>query len=838
MRKGIQFGFVMILAVLIGNAVFAMVNTAALVETEQRVVHTHDVIQRLQAVLATLREAATEERGYLLTGDAASLKHFRIARDGIAAQTRTLRQLTQDNRAQQVRLDEFEPLLARQFRTFDREIAARPGPTAAPPMREEGTAVPAALLRVAGEMQDEEHRLLADRVDQASAVTRRLLWATGLATIFALTALLWEYRAVRQDFRRRERSTRALLDQRERYRVTLASIGDGVIVTDVAERVTFLNSVAEGLTGWGPDAVGRPLAEVFQTLTEPRHAIPLTNGINGRGCQPFVRVEETDLVARDGTVRPIDDSVAPLRDAAGGVAGAVVVFRDVTDRRRNREAVREQAALLDEATDAILVEDQNGCVTYWNRGAEQLYGWPAKDAVGREAEGLLGGLPLERAEALATVAADGEWAGELRQRRRDGSEIVVASRWTLLLDSAGRPRSRLVINTDVTEKKKLETQLLRAQRMESIGTLAGGIAHDLNNVLTPVLMGLDILRAGPPEVERLTVLDVIQTAAQRGADLVKQVLMFSRGAEGPRGVLSLKPLVAEVQRILTSTLPKGIAVRIEMPSDLWQAPVDATQFTQVLMNLCVNARDAMPNGGELLLRAENLAVDDHYARMHPPAKPGRYVAVTVSDTGDGIPPEVQARMFDPFFTTKPHGQGTGLGLPTALGIVHGHGGFVNVYSEPGRGARFVACFPASKSSKEIGPTVKTPLATGNGELILVVDDEAAIALITRHTLEAHGYKVMTAADGAEAVEIFRQHQADVRVVLTDMMMPNMDGPATIRAIRKLDAAVPFIAASGLTDPTRAAGDAAAEVSATLSKPFTAGTLLKTVRDVLTKAASG
>ena len=835
MRKGIQFGFVLILAVLIGNAVFAVVNTAALVETEQRVVHTHDVSQRLHAVLATLREAATDERSYLLTGDAASLTHFRTVRDVIPAQVQSLRQLTRDNPAQQVRLDEFEPLVARQFRVFDREIAARPQPVAAPPP-EQATGISAALLRVAGAMQDEERRLLAERVDQASAVTRRLLWATGLATIFALTALLWEYRAVRQDFRRRERSARALLDQRERYRVTLASIGDGVIVTDVAERVTFLNAVAEGLTGWGPDAVGRPLAEVFKTLAEPRHAIPLTNGTNGRSCQPFVRVEETDLVARDGTVRPIDDSVAPLRDAVGDVAGAVVVFRDVTDRRRTREAVREQAALLDEATDAILVEDQQGYVTYWNRGAEGLYGWPAKDAVGRESEGLLGGLPLERAEALAAVATDGEWAGELRQQRRDGSAIVVASRWTLLRDSAGRPRSRLVINTDVTEKKKLETQMLRAQRMESIGTLAGGIAHDLNNVLTPVLMGLDIIRAGPPDVERLTVLDVIQTAAQRGADLVKQVLMFSRGAEGPRGVLSLKPLVAEVQRILTSTLPKGIAVRIDMPADLWQAPVDATQFTQVLMNLCVNARDAMPNGGELLLRLENLAVDDHYARMHLPAKPGRYVAVTVSDTGDGIPPEVQARMFDPFFTTKPHGRGTGLGLPTALGIVHGHCGFLNVYSEPGRGARFVACFPASKSSKELGPTVKTPLAAGNGELILVVDDEAAIALITRHTLEAHGYKVMTAADGAEAVEIFRRHQADVRVVLTDMMMPNMDGPATIRAIRKLDAAVPFIAASGLTDPTRAAGDAAAEVSATLSKPFTASTLLTTVRDVLTKVA--
>jgi PAS domain S-box-containing protein len=553
-------------------------------------------------------------------------------------------------------------------------------------------------------------------------------------------------------------------------------------------------------------------------------------------------VEENDLVARDGTIRPIDDSVAPLRDAAGAVSGAVFVFRDVTDRRQAREAVREQAALLDEATDAILVEDQNGCVTYWNRGAERLYGWPAGEAVGREADALLGGLPLERAEALAAVAAAGEWAGEMQQRRRDGETVIVASRWTLLRDLDGRATrsaaaaSWLVINTDVTEKKKLETQLLRAQRMESIGNLAGGIAHDLNNVLTPVLMGLDILRAAPPEVHRLSVLDTIQSAAQRGADLVKQVLLFSRGAEGPRGVLSLKPLVAEVERILAHTLPKGIAVRIEMPAELWQAPVDATQFTQVLMNLCVNARDAMPNGGELLLRAENLSVDDHYARMHPPAKPGRYVAVTVSDTGDGIPQDVQARMFDPFFSTKPQGQGTGLGLPTALGIVRGHGGFVNVYSEPGRGARFVACFPAAKSSKEVGPTVTTPLAAGNGELILVVDDEAAIALITRHTLEANGYKVLTAADGAEAVAIFRAHQAEVRAVLTDMMMPVMDGPATIHAIRKLDAAIPFIAASGLTDPTQAAGDAAAEVSATLSKPFTAGTLLRTVQAVLAKAA--
>jgi signal transduction histidine kinase/ActR/RegA family two-component response regulator len=420
----------------------------------------------------------------------------------------------------------------------------------------------------------------------------------------------------------------------------------------------------------------------------------------------------------------------------------------------------------------------------------------------------------------------------LQQRQRDGRPVIVASRWTLVKDSAGRPQARLIINSDVTEKKKLEVQLLRAQRLESIGTLAGGIAHDLNNVLTPILMGLDILRAAPDEARRQGVLETLQVAAQRGADLVKQVLLFSRGADGLRGVLALKPLIREVESIITHTFPKGIRQRVEVAADLWQAPIDATQFTQVLMNLAVNARDAMPSGGELLVRAENLTVDEQYARMHVEARPGRYVAVSVADTGEGIPPDVQERMFDPFFTTKPAGQGTGLGLSTVLGIVQSHGGFVNVYSAPGRGARFVACFPAANTSDEAQKSVLLPLQTGNGELILVVDDEAAIAQITRHTLEAHGYRVVTASDGAEALALFREHRCEVRAVLTDMMMPVMDGPATIRAIRELDGAVPFIAASGLSDPIRAAGDMAGEVAATLPKPFTARMLLKAVRKVL------
>jgi two-component system cell cycle sensor histidine kinase/response regulator CckA len=837
MRRGIFVGFVLTLAVLIGNAVFAILNTRKLVETGHWVVHTHEVLRQLEATQTGIADAIASQRTYLLTQDEATLHQFRVAAAQTAEELRRLRQLVHDSPVHQERLLALEPTAQQALLELGRQVdvfRTQGADAAQAAVVATGEGAAADARRLLHQMEDDERVLLVERGDESQTSVRWALLSFALATALALTAMIWEFDAVRKDIRRREAGARDLRDQREQFRITLASIADGVIVTDVSGLVTFVNPVAAALTGWADDAIGRPLQEVFAAVDEhTRRPIDNVAAEALRAGTAWSTATPTDLIERGGTARPIDLSAAPLRNAAGAPVGAVLAFRDVTDRRRADDSLREQAALLAEATDAILVEDTAGRVTYWNRGAERLYGWPAAEARGRDVADLLhGGTAADRIEALAAVAAKGEWAGELRQRKRDGQPVIIASRWTLLHDAAGRPRSRLVINVDVTESKKLEAQFLRAQRLESIGTLAGGIAHDLNNVLTPILMGLDILRSAPNESHRLGVLDTLQAAAQRGADLVKQVLLFSRGADGLRGVLSLKPLMREVEGIITHTFPKGIVARVFVAPDLWPAPVDATQFTQVLMNLAVNARDAMSAGGDLHIRAENLTVDDHYAGMHVDARPGRYVAVSVSDTGEGILPEVQARMFDPFFTTKPPGLGTGLGLSTLLGIVQGHGGFVNVYSEPGRGARFVVCFPAAKVSEDTRKPMAMPLQTGDGELILVVDDEAAIAQITRHTLEAHGYQVVTAADGAEALELFRLHAGEVRAVLTDMMMPVMDGPATIRAIRQLDGAVPFIAASGLSDPFRASGDATGEVAATLPKPFTAEMLLKVVRKVL------
>jgi signal transduction histidine kinase/CheY-like chemotaxis protein len=436
-------------------------------------------------------------------------------------------------------------------------------------------------------------------------------------------------------------------------------------------------------------------------------------------------------------------------------------------------------------------------------------------------------------EAGRAVLRNGEWQGEVRQIRRDGAEIIVASRWTLVRDEKGQPNSILVINTDITEKKRMESQFLRAQRMESIGTLAGGIAHDLNNVLSPILMAVDMLQLKTTDEASRKWLDVLRTNTERGGNMVRQVLSFARGVEGERVALQPKHLIKEIVKILRETLPKSIEINFQIPKDLWIISADATQIHQVLMNLCVNARDAMPEGGSISITAENVFLDENYARMHLEAKPGRFVMISVSDTGPGMPAEVQSRIFEPFFTTKEMTKGTGLGLSTALTIVKSHGGFINVYSELHKGSQFTLYLPALDTPGSLdAAALQTDLPLGNGELILVVDDEESIREITRGTLETFGYKVLTASDGTEALAFYADKKNEIAVVLTDMVMPFMDGPATIRALQRMNPKVRIIAASGLGAGQHAGEGVLEGVAVFLNKPYTAEKLLKTLAQVL------
>jgi len=532
--------------------------------------------------------------------------------------------------------------------------------------------------------------------------------------------------------------------------------------------------------------------------------------------------------AKDGSIYWVDTTIVPFLNDRGKPYQYVAIRNDITERKRAEEQLREQATLLDNAQDAILVRGLDDKFLFWNKGAERIYGWTTAEVIGRDMKDVIYRDNLNQfQEAKRATIGKGEWEGELRQVTRDGKGIVVESRWTLVRDDRDEPKSVLVINTDVTDKRKIEAQFLRAQRMESIGTLASGIAHDFNNLLSPIIMSIQLLQSRITDEDGQRLLAMLQASAERGAGLVKQVLSFARGVEGERIMLQPRHLIKEIVKILRDTLPKSIEVDFEASEDLAVVAGDATQLHQVLMNFFVNARDAMPGGGKLTIKADNVHVDDNYARMNLEAKPGRFVRITIADSGVGISPNVINRIFEPFFTTKEPGKGTGLGLSTALGIVKSHGGFINVYSEPGRGTQFKIYLPAAETQFAASGDAAGSLIYGRGELILVVDDELAIREITRGTLEAYGYRALTAADGTEAVALYAQHKDEIRVVLTDIMMPYMDGPVTIRALQKLNPNVRIIASSGLAENGRIEG-----VKSFLPKPYTAERLLNVLAEVI------
>ncbi|OYW28852.1 MAG: hypothetical protein B7Z47_05415, partial [Chthoniobacter sp. 12-60-6] len=512
--------------------------------------------------------------------------------------------------------------------------------------------------------------------------------------------------------------------------------------------------------------------------------------------------------------------------------------RLVTERTAQLEAsqkkVRDQASLLDKASDAIFVKDMEHRVTYWNKSAETLYGWTAQEAAGRPVQELVaaGG---DCAEADTAVRNAGEWVGELRQTTKDGRDLVLESRWTLVAESDGQAKSVMVINTDVTEKWKMEAHFLRAQRMESIGTLAAGIAHDLNNTLLPIILSIDLLKLRLKEPFVLGVLATIESSAKRSASMVQQVLSFSRGVEGERLPIDPRAIIDEVKKLIVETFPKNISLVTSIATGTPTLEGDCTQVHQLLLNLCVNARDAMPEGGTLTLKAEQVEIGSTTSQQGHKVEAGSYVMFEVEDTGGGIDEVVKDKIFDPFFTTKEVGKGTGLGLTSAMAIVTTHRGFITLDSGVGRGSKFRVFFPACKSlpsAPSAAPSLSLlpALKAGQGQLVLLVDDEDNVRDIACQTLEAFGYKVVTARNGYEAVSLYTRLHNTIDVVLTDMMMPVMDGAAAIRAIRKINPEAAIIAATGLQpNLEQARMEGAAQL---LPKPYTAATMLETLETVL------
>ncbi|MDF5706784.1 MAG: CHASE3 domain-containing protein [Nostoc sp. S4] len=381
-----------------------------------------------------------------------------------------------------------------------------------------------------------------------------------------------------------------------------------------------------------------------------------------------------------------------------------LLWHYIRQLQQAEQKICEQKLFIDVAKDAIVVRNIHNQILFWNQGAQSLYGWKVEEAVGKNILQLLYQNSLQLEDAYSSVMNTGEWRGELHQLTKEGKEIIVESRWLLLRHDSGQPKSILCANTEITQHKQLQAQLLRSQRLESIGTLTSSIVHDLNNLLSPILMSVQFLEKKFPDAQSQKLLQTLENNVKRGANLLKQILTFARGIETKLTIVQVQPLMAEIEQIIAQTFSKSIICQIDIPKNLWHIWGEATQLHQVLMNLVVNARDAMPDGGILRIIAENVVISEHCAQINIDAKVGSYIAIVVTDSGMGMSSEVQQRIFEPFFSTKDASKGTGLGLSTALAIIKNHGGFVNICSQVGRGTQFTVYLPALTSRE-------TPLVT-------------------------------------------------------------------------------------------------------------------------------
>ena len=640
------------------------------------------------------------------------------------------------------------------------------------------------------------------------------------------------------DITERRRAEDALLHEQALFSSLTSTIPDHIYFKDRQSRFIRINDAMARSFELrdAAEAVGKTDFDIFSD-EHARQAYADEQRLMETG-ESMIGVEEKETWP-DGHVTWVSTTKVPRRDAQGRVTGMVGVSRDITEHKLADAKLREQNEILSKSHEGVMIVNLANEITLWNRGAEEMFGWTAAEALGRSPDELLQVEDLKAVSTLrASVEREGFWNGELRMRNREGRTLVVDNRITLVQDEDGRPRARLAFLADITEKRLLEEKFLHAQRLESIGMLAAGIAHDLNNVLAPIMFAEPLLRESLSTPRDLKILDTLKKCAARGVGLVRQILGFARGTTGEFQPTQVKHIMRDVIDVIEGTFPKSIELQQSIPSDLWPVLGNATQIHQILLNLCVNARDAMPKGGTMSVTAANRQLDAAAAGAIPGGSQGTWLMLEVSDTGTGIPPDVLERIWTPFFTTKGVGKGTGLGLSTVRGIVLNHHGFVELHTEVGRGTTFRVFLPAVEG--EAPKTTSTSsfdihIPDGHGELILLVDDDAPIRDNVSAILEKFGYHVVSCADGVEAIVMFITRAGDISLVITDVDMPRLGGTELAHTLSQIRPDIRLLGISGLS-PDEADGSVVSAAKkathAFLQKPFRAVDLLRAVHRLL------
>ncbi len=665
--------------------------------------------------------------------------------------------------------------------------------------------------------------LYAGEVDYFLDDEIQLMMAVANSLSFALEAQEREWL--------RKVSEKALRESEERFRLITNLVPHGIFAKNAAGRHIFANSALAELAGLSvEDILGKNDFELVADKAQAEAFRADDQAVIQSGEKMVISEEpRTDL---SGRTRLLQTIKIPFSLAETGERAVLGICMDITERKRAEARFRR---LVNSNMQGVIFWNKKGEVTGGNDAFLELVGYTRGDIeAGRINWNAMtppeyAGLDQRALEQIADkgvcIPYEKEWI------RKDGSRVPILIGATVFEDN---PEEGICFVVDLSEHRKIEKQFLQVQKMQTVGTLAGGIAHDLNNILAPIIMSADLLKMDVTDPEQLDLLETIKLSGKRGSEMVRQILAFARGFDGEKILVDVGQVVGELKRILEDTFPKNVGIEVSSEPGLWSVLADPSQLNQVVLNLCVNARDAMPDGGGITIQMRNQTLDNLYVEMNPGSKPGNYILIKVTDTGGGIPREIKDKIFDPFFTTKEVGKGTGLGLSTVLGIVKSLGGFINLYSEMGRGATFKVYLPAKaseaeKTDNEIEPSA---LPRGKGEMILVVDDEEVIRMTVKRTLERFGYRVQTAQHGAEAVALYSKPANTFSAVITDMSMPIMDGPSTIMALKSMDPQVVIIGSSGFHVDMNMEKAVAAGVEYFIPKPYTAEAILRTLRQAI------